>query len=98
MFARNNPHLIPAIIMAFALGALNPVWSQSISRDVTAAGGDFQQHPAFGSLHWTLGNPHSKSAAAQSGIPNASLQAKVSELDALRAEVADIKAMLLEKK
>ncbi|NUO00302.1 MAG: hypothetical protein HUU01_06760, partial [Saprospiraceae bacterium] len=29
---------------------------------------------------------------------NATLQAKVSELDALRAEVAEIKAMLLEKK
>jgi len=57
MLTRHKPCLIPALMMAFALGALNPVWSQSISRDVTAAAGDYQQHPDFGSLHWTLGEP-----------------------------------------
>lgn len=57
MLTRHKPYLIPAFIMAFALGALNPVWSQSISRDVIAAAGDYQQHPGFGSLHWTLGEP-----------------------------------------
>ena len=56
MLTVKNKHLllrcITAVMVCFVL---NPSQSQSIQRDVTAAAGDFQQHPAFGSLHWTLG-------------------------------------------